>query len=101
MLKYGFEAAILAHFDGDHRHLDTEDPSNERQGEIVLDHGEKSARLFFLIIAVDDGFLDQLVQLRWRWDRALGNLSFAHAVSSPMPGNERKWTVQVIRATGT
>jgi hypothetical protein len=90
MLTYGFEAAILAHFDGDHRHLDTEDPSNERQREIVLDHGEKSARLFLLIIAVDDGFLDQLVQLRWRGDRALGNLSFGHAVSSPKPGNERK-----------
>jgi hypothetical protein len=39
---------------------------------------------------VDDGFLDQLVQLRWRGDRALGNLSFGHAVSSPKPGNERK-----------
>jgi len=32
----------------------------------VLDHVEEAARLFIVIVAVDGGFLDQLVQVRWR-----------------------------------
>src|SRR5437660_7272865 len=57
MLAHGFEAAIIVH------HLDAEDTSEERQGEILFDHGEESARLFLLVMAIDGRFLDRLVQL--------------------------------------
>jgi hypothetical protein len=30
----------------------------------VLDHGEEAARLFVVIVSVDGGFLDQLVEVR-------------------------------------
>jgi hypothetical protein len=37
-------------------------------------------RLFVVIVAVDGGFLDQLVQVRWGADHALDDLTFLYEI---------------------
>ena len=49
--------------DEDYRRLDAKDAGGEWQREVLLDHGEESARLLLLILTIDGGLLDQLVQL--------------------------------------
>jgi hypothetical protein len=98
MLTHGFEAPVLAHFDGDHGHFYAEDASNEWHGESVLAHVEEAARLFILVVAVHGGFLDQLVQLRSRGDHALGDLAFGHALSSPKLGDEDQSLKRFLKA---
>ena len=78
-----------------------EDAGPEWQGEIILDHREEPARLLFLVVAIDSGLLDQLVQLPRGCDDAVGSFSVAHHVSSPKLFGGRKCPLsKVIRAAG-
>jgi hypothetical protein len=46
-----------------HGRLDARDLRRERNFQMVLDHGVEAAELFLIIVGVDDGLLDQRVQI--------------------------------------
>src|SRR5262249_12798021 len=48
-------------------------PGAEGTNEVVLNHGPESGPLFFFIITIHSGFLDQRMQTLW-----IGALLFAH-----------------------
>ena len=101
LLAHGFEATFIIHFGGYHRHLNAEDPNSERQGEIIVDHGEEPTCLFFLIVPVDGGLFDQLVQLRrWR-PRPWQSFVCSCSLFSGARYQTKMERPKVIRLTGT
>jgi len=80
MLRHGFEAPVLAHFDGDHGQFDAENARNEWHGKSVLDLVEEATVRPSSSWQSTRGSLDQLVQLRSRGDHALGDFAFGHAL---------------------
>lgn len=42
-----------------HSHLDSENSGSERDGEVVLMHGEEASPLFFHGVGMDGGFVDR------------------------------------------
>lgn len=55
VLAYDLWGTNIVHINRDHRYVDAERASGERQGKVLLDHRAEPARLLFHIIAIDGG----------------------------------------------